>query len=272
MARHASDPCQRAEHILRNWGAAIVNVGWDLNRCTLRVEADWQPSGIRLRMAVNKYELMHDEHRWFRILSDEARPRYEANLQYVDSLTRVEPRWIGADPAAPLGDLTATQTIRDGDEEWAARQRRIDECYVERLDEMATRALTYDPIRFGEFTVDSFAPQRDPKRTKADKRAEELFLKVAGKQAHDQLNHGGLKLTGSKKGKYTLHPKMTYCVTRDKDGAQMCAVVPGVPLYDHLLGIKVMIEQDEPMFVKTANVTGDYGRVNNWFSRIHQFS
>jgi hypothetical protein len=33
-----------------------------------------------------------------------------------------------------------------------------------------------------------------------------------------------------------------------------------VPLWDHLLGIKLMVENDEPRFLKTANVSaGSYG-------------
>ncbi len=69
----------------------------------------------------------------------------------------------------------------------------------------------------------------------------------------------GLPLTGSAGGKYTLFPMMTYCVTRASDGARMCAVVPGVPMYDHLLGVKLTIEHDEPMFLKTANMAATTG-------------
>jgi hypothetical protein len=45
-------------------------------------------------------------------------------------------------------------------------------------------------------------------------------------------------------------------VERPSDGAKLCAVVPGVPLWDHLLGIKLMVEHDEAKFLATANVSG----------------
>lgn len=94
--------------------------------------------------------------------------------------------------------------------------------------------------------------QTDPK---AAKRAAELFRMACGKAAFDTLESGGaLPLKGSKGTAYTLHKRASYCVERVSDGARLCAVVPGVPLYDHLLGIKLMIEHDEPKFLKTANV------------------
>lgn len=86
-----------------------------------------------------------------------------------------------------------------------------------------------------------------------DKRAKDLFKQVAGEQAFQQLIGGRLRIQGSAGTTYWLHPQATYCITRDKDGARFCAVVPGVPLWDHLLGIKLMVEHDEPRFLKTAN-------------------
>lgn len=97
-----------------------------------------------------------------------------------------------------------------------------------------------------------FAPRTDPK---AAAKAAELFRMACGKEAFDTLESGGaLPITGSNGTAYTLHKRSSYCVERVSDGARLCAVVPGVPLYDHLLGIKLMIEHDEPKFLKTANV------------------
>lgn len=108
-----------------------------------------------------------------------------------------------------------------------------------------------------------------PKDEKAEKRAKELFVLASGKEAFDTLDAGNaLALTGSKGGKYTLHKRATFCVERPTDGARLCAVVPGVPLWDHLLGIKLMIEHDEPKFLKTANVAGGAQRaqaIRTWY-------
>src|SRR3990167_4777600 len=84
---------------------------------------------------------------------------------------------------------------------------------------------------------------------------------TCGKKAFDTLKSGKpLPITGSQGTKYTLHKRASYCVERVSDNARLCAVVPGVPLWDHLLGIKLMIEHDEPKFLETANVAQDYMR------------
>ena len=104
-----------------------------------------------------------------------------------------------------------------------------------------------------------------PPNEAAEKRAEELFLMICGKEAFDTLKSGKpLPITGSQGTKYTLHKRAAYCVERVSDNAKLCAVVPGVRLWDHLLGIKLMIEHDEPKFLETANVsscsiTDEYG-------------
>ena len=94
-----------------------------------------------------------------------------------------------------------------------------------------------------------------PKNEEAEKKAKELFKTTAGTEAFAALDAGKpFPITGSKGTKYTLHKRASYCVERVSDGAKLCAVVPGVPLWDHLLGIKLMVEQDEDKFLKTANV------------------
>jgi hypothetical protein len=92
-------------------------------------------------------------------------------------------------------------------------------------------------------------------REAADKKSRELFRKTAGDEAYQTLESGKpLPLTGSNGTQYTLHKRASFCIERVSDGAKFCAVVPGVPLFDHLLGIKLIVERDEDAFLKTANV------------------
>ncbi len=93
----------------------------------------------------------------------------------------------------------------------------------------------------------------------AEIRAEKLFAQFTSARAFRALQEGaGIELIGSQGGKYHLFARRAYCVERIPDGTKMCAVVPGVPLYDHLLGIKLTIETDEPRFLKTANIASAY--------------
>lgn len=102
---------------------------------------------------------------------------------------------------------------------------------------------------------------------KATEKAKDLFKLACGAKAFETLDSGKpLPTIGSKGTKYTLHKRSTYCVERTKDGAKLCAVVPGVPLWDHLLGIRLMVENDEPAFLKTANVAG--GHHPTWAQQI----
>ncbi len=103
------------------------------------------------------------------------------------------------------------------------------------------------------FGIDFASEQIDKK---AEKRAKDLFRMVAGKEAYERLQAGTLPIKGSNGTPYILHRRATYCIERPNDGAQLCAVIPNVPLWDHLLGIKLMVEHDEPRFLKTANVSG----------------
>lgn len=100
--------------------------------------------------------------------------------------------------------------------------------------------------------------EEEQRRHEAAKvKARALFAHVAGEQAAAQLERDEqLPLRGSQGGEYALLKRSAYCVRRLKDGAELCAVVPNVPLWDHLLGIKLLVEQDEPRFLRTANVSG----------------
>ena len=110
---------------------------------------------------------------------------------------------------------------------------------------------------------------------KADTKAKELFVSVAGQDAYETLEAGKpLPLKGSAGTDYRLFRRATYCIERPSDGARLCAVVPGVPMYDHLLGIKLIVEHDEPAFLRAANVaagTRNTGRLFQ-YSRAMQAS
>lgn len=87
-------------------------------------------------------------------------------------------------------------------------------------------------------------------------RSRDLFRAVAGGPSCRLLEGGrALPVRGSAGGQYFLFRRVTYCV-ENAVGDRYCAVVPGVPLWDHLLGVKLMIEHDEPKFLRVANVAG----------------
>lgn len=115
-------------------------------------------------------------------------------------------------------------------------------------------------------TAEEFAQQRAvdalraKQREEADAKARALFARVVGETAAKELEMGHcLPLLGSVGGRYELRKKASFCVRRPKDGVELCAVVPGVPLWDHLLGIKLVVETDEPRFLRTANASGGGG-------------
>jgi hypothetical protein len=141
--------------------------------------------------------------------------------------------------AGPPRSTTATE-IRMRQDEYMRRWSR--------------ESARFDRELFEALAQGTFGEPRDPA---ADKRAAELFRMTAGDEAFKTLEAGkALPITGSKGTAYHLLKKASYCVERPSDGARLCAVVPGVPLWDHLLGVKLMVEHDEPRFLKTANVAG----------------
>lgn len=155
--------------------------------------------------------------------------------------------------------LSAHEMAMEGIRGFEYWLRRIDE-EVRRYaaESGAARAdvlYGYAPFRPQLRIYDDFASAgHDPK---AIQKAKDLFKLACGKKSFDILESGkGLAIVGSKGTGYTLHNRATYCVERIRDGAKLCAVVPNVPLFDHLLGIKLMVEHDEPAFLKIANITG----------------
>lgn len=239
-----------AERILQNAGASAMQVGLRDYANSLEANARWDPSGIRFRMELTSEEARYGEaSRWLRILDVEARAHALENRLYELELILPAPRFVGIDPASgdDVGMMVTMERLQNeslritGIQEIPARTERTANEAI-----MSVRHLDPRNIYLSTFTRPD---------DKAEKKAKALFKRVAGGDALYKLNRGGLPLKGSIGGEYVLHPKMTYCVDR-KDGAKLCAVVPNVPLYDHLLGIKVMIENDEPEFLRTANVAG----------------
>jgi len=172
-----------------------------------------------------------------------ARCRTENIRMVNDALLR-----IAAPPVISGPQMTATEVQARRTESFrsfAIDSPVLDTEYLRQFQVELARLIDQDGLLKPQYT------------TEADAKAKELFKTVAGKQAFDTLDVGKpLPLKGSKGTEYTLHKRATFCVERPSDGARLCAVVPGVPLWDHLLGIKLMIENDEPKFLATANVSG----------------
>lgn len=151
----------------------------------------------------------------------------------------------------------------------------------DRANAFADMARALEDGRFAPFfNTDEFrrmaqnlmgGPFVDESNEKANQKAKDLFVAVAGREAFDLLEAGKhIQLRGSVGGDYELRKKASFCIRRPKDGANLCAIVPGVPMYDHLLGIKLMVEHDEDRFLKTANVAGGAppeGEVRRWIEQ-----
>lgn len=138
-----------------------------------------------------------------------------------------------------------------GYEETAAIQR----AQMENMNRMADVAAL-QAYRHGIAWVEGFTI-RSGFTEEADTKAKALFIAAAGEAAYQALESGQpIRITGSAGTDYLLFKRASFCVERPSDGARLCAVVPDVPLYDHLLGIKLMVEHDEPAFLATANVSG----------------
>lgn len=98
------------------------------------------------------------------------------------------------------------------------------------------------------------ASTRDDGVIKAHAKSQELFKRTLGVDAFKTLLWGGsIPVKGSEGGNYLLQCKYSHCVVDIDRGMSLCAIVPGVPLWDHLLGIKLMIENDEKRFRKVAH-------------------
>lgn len=107
-----------------------------------------------------------------------------------------------------------------------------------------------------------------PRNVEADRKAKELFVRIAGHDAFSALEAGrSIPIRGSHGGRYEMIKSFAYCIQDARRGYQLCAVVPDVPMYDHLLGIKLTIEHDEDRFLWTANKTTNTG-MRSWFGTI----
>lgn len=226
--------------------------------------------------------------------------RVEYNAFQCHTELRVQLRNVGPDQGAILAHIFTDDELdmggRVGFEQWLERVEIDIRHHIERAVERyrsAPPAAQLHPdwryVRSGVWGVDGVLDrvlvgqlmgEDDLPRTErenAEARARELFERVAGRPAFEALEAGKTwPLTGSAGTQYLLHRKASFCIERPSDGAQLCAVVPGVPLYDHLLGIKLMVETDEPRFLEVANVSGGrrdeaYGRrPGEWMAQFQR--
>ena len=210
---------------------------------------DWQREidnflrHLRRNGSVRQYSAGYDLH------ADHFRIRLQlSNREELDyALTEHEMR---------MDDRALDHWIATVDRDVWERTGRYDPAREQAYDDVSGRSLMegLDPtsIRQAALLAQMMRARR-PRDPQADKKAEALFRQTAGAEAFEMLNAGQpLPMTGSKGTAYTLHKRSTYCV-EDTAGNKYCAVVPGVPLWDHLLGIKLMVEQDEDKFLRTAN-------------------
>ena len=106
--------------------------------------------------------------------------------------------------------------------------------------------------------------------SRGHRKARELFIKTAGMEAYAVLNNGCLlDITGSAGTAYAMIKSASFCIRNRKTGIEYCAVVPGVPIWDHLLGIKLMVEHDEPRFLATANSSIGRETILNRLRQLH---
>ena len=183
----------------------------------------------RLRFSITNHELemggVETLRFWLETIERDLRRRYDD--------------WRRSRPVASLGPLDAIGITAE------ACRRYRDQI----LNNYADVAMYANGVAFGV----GYSERNE----EADTKAKDLFISVAGQDAFQTLESGKpLPIKGSQGTDYRLFKRAAYCVERPSDGARLCAVVPGVPMYDHMLGIKLMVEHDEPEFLMVANVAG----------------
>lgn len=137
---------------------------------------------------------------------------------------------------------------------WGVGQDLIAEEYARN----ARRQMVLTTAHFAElYRHLSIRPYHTPgKPGRGHARARELFIRTAGMDAYQVLNNGGmLPVTGSLGTAYVMTKRASFCLRNAHTQVEYCAVVPGVPLWDHLLGVKLMVEHDEPRLLATANTS-----------------
>lgn len=215
----------------------------------LRVE-DVRPAGHHYTYLLTPHEL--GVHRDLQDWLDTVRCDITARLTHHDAVQLEQRRQMMAPLPVQWPPLTAMEVL--------VRERAARNWYEEHrrhLEQLRRSAIDAD---LEQQFVAGFTNLNQARHTvEAIERSKDLFVMVAGAFCHATLEKGSeLGLKGSAGGSYWLKKAMTYCVSSADHSARYCAVVPGVPIWDHLLGIKLMIENDEPHFLKVANkaITG----------------
>jgi hypothetical protein len=242
----------------RMYGAERSDHRYDLHNARTCIRSRWR-SGNVCEMFATPTEWMHSDARglwlhYFHLGHNRARDEDWWRLRAAE--------FLGATAPSEQELVGALQCIRDN----ATYQERFERQHAEwRTADYQTRHPDVVPVRLDAlYGAAVMRPEGLLFRTgetgfsaDAEQRAKDLFVLGAGRDALKAVQSTkGLPILGSEGGKYLMNAVMSFCITRIGDGAKMCAVVPGVPLFDHLLGVKLMIEHDEPKFIKTANVLG----------------
>jgi hypothetical protein len=239
-------------HYERSWLETFrfvrrVSFDYDIRRDSHYVTISFRNEyHIRHELALDEVRMggLQEVEEWFRYVEGSiaayCRQYDEPRLRYLT------PMYIGIDP---IGQITARH------ESATTTRMMADEVEYQRRQQMQIMQEAWTRIYQDNF-ADVFDRHLGHNKEAEDK-AKTLFKSVAGEMAFKTLDGGkALPVKGSKGTDYLLHKKASFCIERPSDGARLCAVVPGVPLWDHLLGIKLMVENDEPLFLKTANVSG----------------
>ena len=232
----------RAEGLVRSWRVVHDEVN---AHDTLRLELT--SGGWRSYMFTEhefRMEGTRAFERWLEHVCRDVRGRYAVEpWQRPHPDSRVAPR-----PEQASFNLTANEVMRRREEAFDAMRQYMD---------LGAPRLRPEQVRELLFVFEDRSPEEKKASAAANAKARELFRSVAGDVALAKLERPGswLPVTGSSGEMYHLFNRSTYSVERPRDGAALCAVVPGVPLWDHLLGLKLIIETDEPRFLKVANVS-----------------
>lgn len=209
-------------------------------------------------ISTDQIEALRYSQEWVhRTIEESGEARFRQALDDLIRQGRIRGWWVDENPQSFDYELRVTVHDRAELTMCLRRDRLVNNVrgYLE--------AVVRDLCRMLDHRTEPFISRdRDEEVNEADLKAIKLFKRVAGEEAYAALNkpQGSLTITSSHGTEYVMHKRYSYCVKRVRDKKSFCAQVPRVPLWDHLLGIKLMIEHDEPSFLKVAHAdTYDYG-------------
>jgi len=163
--------------------------------------------------------------------------------------------------AVVIAWLAITITLILAEDRRLQKEReRVLEALSARAVQAADHLVNPPTVQYVQFTTpeerdrhSALMMQLHKNQLEAEKKSEALFRRIGGEKAHALLSQIGVMLiVGSQGTEYYLRNERSFCVERALDHLRMCAVVPDVPLWDQLLGLKLIIENDEETFVQSA--------------------